>query len=63
MPALAFIHTFVRTHVHKYDISSWIGREFVNNILSHLVCSQCIQPKRQSDNQRLRVNIYIIAAG
>ena len=50
MPVLAFIHTFVRTHVHKYYISSRVGREFVYDILSHLVCSQCIQPKRQSDN-------------
>ncbi len=52
MPIPVFIHTFTRTHIHKYDIISRIGREFVYNILSHLVCPQCIQPKRQSDNKR-----------
>ena len=38
MPIPVFIHTFTRTHIHKYDIISRIGREFVYNILSHLVC-------------------------
>lgn len=65
MPVLAFIHihSCARTFTNKYDISSRIGCEFVYNIISYPICTQCFQPKRQSDNKRQWVNIYIIAVG
>ena len=42
---LSFIHTFVRTHIQKQNMVSWIVCEFLNNVFPYSVSSQCIQPK------------------